>query len=297
MDDIRDIVSSRVGELSPAEKRVARALLASYPALGLGTATAWAEAAGTSMPTVLRFVTRLGLGSYRELQLRLREESTQRAMSPVQRATRSRTDETASGYEELIERRLTIARELFRTVPAAEFEAAVRLLARRPRRIHLAGGVFTTHLAALLAAQLGELLSGVVHTPDPLARDLAKYLDLEAEDVVIIFDFRRYEESAYKVAERVKRRKARLIVFTDHELSPSAELADVVLPVFVDGIPFDSHSGVLVLLESLVEGVFHALGATAIERMALWEQDVLLTRVPTGYTSDNRRSSRRRPVT
>lgn len=288
MDDVRDIVSTRVGELSPAEKRCARVLLARYPAIGLGTAAAWAAAAGTSVPTVLRFVSRLGFGSYRELQLRLREESMQLAMSPVQRATRSREDPPTGGYAELIERRVTMAGEVLRTVPAAEFDAAVRLLARLPRRILLTGGVFTTHLAALLGAQLGQLLSGVVHTLDPLARDLAKYLDLEAEDVVIIFDFRRYEEAAYKIAERVKRSKARLIVFTDHEMSPSAELADVVLPVYVDGVPFDSHSGVLILLESIVEGVFDALGSKAIKRMARWEQDVRLTRVPTRYQSDPR---------
>ncbi|MGB4137044.1 MAG: MurR/RpiR family transcriptional regulator [Microbacterium sp.] len=286
MDDVRDIVQARVGELSPAEKRCARVLLARYPAIGLGTAADWATAAGTSMPTVLRFVSRLGFGTYREFQQRLREESMRLAMSPFQRATRSREDAKAGGYEELIERRVTVAGEVLRTVPAAEFDAVVRMLARQPRRIHLTGGVFTTHLAALLAAQLGQLLSGVVHTLDPLARDLAKYLDLEADDVVIIFDFRRYEESAYKIAERVKRRKARLVLFTDHEMSPTAELADVVLPVYVDGVPFDSHSGVLVLLESIVEGVFDALGAAAIERMARWEQDVRLTRVPTRHPAD-----------
>lgn len=295
MDDVRDIVSARVGELSPAEKRCARVLLARYPAIGLGTAADWATAAGTSMPTVLRFVSRLGFGTYRELQQRLREESMRLAMSPVQRATRSREDARAGGYQELIERRITVAGEVLRTVPAAEFKSVVRLLAKQPRRILLTGGVFTTHLAALFAAQLGQLLGGVAHTTDPLARDLAKYLDLEAEDVVIIFDFRRYEESAYKIAERVKRRKARLVVVTDHELSPSAELADIVLPVYVDGVPFDSHSGVLVLVESIVEGVFDALGTTAIERMARWEQDVRLTRVPTRHHPEPGTTSRRRP--
>lgn len=294
MDDVRDVVSARVGELSPAEKRCARVLLARYPAIGLGTAADWATAAGTSMPTVLRLVSRLGFGTYREFQQRLREESMRLAMSPVQRAMRSRENAKVGDYEDLVDRRLRVAGEVLRSVPEAEFAAVVRLLARQPRRINLMGGVFTTHLAALFAAQLGQLLGGVSHTLDPLARDLAKYLDLEPDDVVIIFDFRRYEKSTYKIAERVKRSKARLVVFTDQELSPCAELADVVLPVYVDGVPFDSHSGVFVLLEAIVEGVFDELGSTAIERMARWEQDVRLTRVPTRHQPESGATPRRR---
>jgi DNA-binding MurR/RpiR family transcriptional regulator len=168
------------------------------------------------------------------------------------------------------------------TVPASEFDAFVELLAAQPKRIHLLGGFFSTHLAALLAAQLGHLLAGVDYTHDPLVKDLAKFLDLEADDVVIIFDFRRYEENAHRVAELVKKRKARLVMITDHEMSPTAGLADVVLPVYVDGVPFDSHSGVLVLLESVVEGVFDALGPVAIQRMERWEEDVRLARAPVG---------------
>lgn len=283
MDDIRDIVSARVGELTPAQKRCARALLARYPALGLGSAANWAAEAGTSMPTVLRFVSRLGFGTYRDFQQRLREESTRHAMSPVQRATRSRQDARQGGFADLVERRVRVAGELLRTVPVSEFDAVVVLLAARPRRVYLTGGFFSVHLAALLAAQLGHMLGGVVHTVDPLVKDLAKYLDLDDDDVVVIFDLRRYEESSYKVAELIKQRKTRLVVITDHEMSPTAELADVVLPVYVDGVPFDSHSGVVVLLESIVEGVFDALGAAAIQRMSRWEEHVRLARLPTAH--------------
>lgn len=278
VDEVRDIVLARVGNLSPAQKRCARVLLARYPAPGLGTALAWATEAGTSMPTVLRFVARLGFGTYQDFQQRLREESIRHATSPVQRATRSRHDTKKGDFKELAEWRIRIADEVARTVPASEFTAAVRLLAGNPRRIYLTGGFFTTHLAALLAAQLGHILRGVAHTPAPLVTDIAKYLDLDAGDVVVIFDLRRYEESAYQVAELVKRRKAELILITDQEMSPVAALADVVLPVFVDGVPFDSHSGVFVLLESIVEGVFDTLGKVALKRMERWEESVRITR-------------------
>ena len=47
-------------ELSPAEKKVARSLLANYPSAGLASAAALAKAAGTSTPTVLRLVVAAG---------------------------------------------------------------------------------------------------------------------------------------------------------------------------------------------------------------------------------------------
>lgn len=279
VDDIRDIVARRVNDLTPAEKRCARVLLADYPAAGLASAASLAEAAGTSTPTVLRFVAHLGFGSYRTFQQRLRDEITRTAMSPVQRATRSRAERAApTDFTAAVDQRIGIAEQLVRSVPQPEFDAAVALLVGRPRKTLVAGGYFTHHFAALLASQLDQLLTGVDFTRDPLRADIGKYLDLGKDGVVLLFDFRRYEESAKQLAELVKEQGARLVVLTDHELSPSAQLADVVLPVYVDGVPFDSDAGVLILLESLVECVFNALGPKAIRRMERWEENVKIPR-------------------
>ncbi len=279
VDDIREIVSSRVLELTPAEKRCARALLASYPAAGLGSAAALARSAGTSTPTVLRFVARLGFGNYRDFQQRLREEITRAATSPVQRAARTRREKPPEGgLLSMIDQRVALVERLSSTVPKAEFEAAVQLLAARPRRTLVSGGFFTDHFAALLALQLSQLITGVDHTRDPLTHDIGKYLDLTKDGVSILLDFRRYEEDSVRLARLVRERGAQVILFTDHELSPAAEHATIVLPAPVDGIPFDSDAAVLILLEALVEGVFHALGEKAIRRMSKWEQHVRLAR-------------------
>jgi DNA-binding MurR/RpiR family transcriptional regulator len=68
MTQIRDDVFARMDELTPAEKKVARSLLANYPSAGLASAATLARAAGTSTPTVLRLVARLGIGSYPDFQ-------------------------------------------------------------------------------------------------------------------------------------------------------------------------------------------------------------------------------------
>src|ERR1700743_79725 len=73
---LRDVIFQRMDELTPAERKVARTLLARYPAAGLESTAALAAAAGTSKPTVLRLLDRLGFGSYPEFQQRLRGEGT-----------------------------------------------------------------------------------------------------------------------------------------------------------------------------------------------------------------------------
>src|SRR6202020_1243613 len=84
---LRDEIFQRMDELTPAERKVARTLLARYPAAGLESTAALAAAAGTSKPAVLRLLDRLGFGSYPEFQERLRGEVT-RSMSgsPLSRA-------------------------------------------------------------------------------------------------------------------------------------------------------------------------------------------------------------------
>ena len=279
MSNMREIITARVEDLSPAEKRCARVLLADYPGAGLASASSLASAAGTSTPTVLRFVGRLGFGSYREFQQRLRDEITREATSPVQRAARSRAEQkSATDFTAAVDQRLAVAEQVVRTVPQGEFDAVVRLLADSPKRTLITGGYFTRHLAFLLASQLDQIIPGVDYTPEPLTRDVTKYLGLRKDGAVILFDFRRYEESARTLAALTKSQGASLVVITDHELSPCAQLADIVLPVYVDGIPFDSDAGVLILVESLVECVFNAVGESGIRRMARWEEAVQLPR-------------------
>lgn len=71
------------GSLSPAELKIARALMAHYPAAGLESTSGLAGRAGASPPTVVRFVARLGFEGYRQFQQSLRDEVQARRASPL----------------------------------------------------------------------------------------------------------------------------------------------------------------------------------------------------------------------
>jgi DNA-binding MurR/RpiR family transcriptional regulator len=277
---LRDEIFQRMDDLTPAERKVARALLARYPAAGLESSATLAAAAGTSKPTVLRLLARLGFGSYPDFQERLRAEVTRSmSASPLSRArARRAAPSDDSVFRRAVEQRGRLVTRLQDTVPPGEIERAVSLLAGRPKHVIISGGYFSRFIARILAMQLDQLIPNVDYADEPLGADVGKYLRAGRNSVAIVFDLRRHELAANEIVSMAKTRGASVILISDESLSPSAEEADIVLPVAVDGMPFDSFSGLLVLAESLVDAVFDRVGDAAIERMADWERSVHIYR-------------------
>lgn len=276
---IKDDIFARMDELSPAERKVARALLAGYPSVGLSSAATLAKAAGTSTPTVLRLVSRLGIPSFPEFQTRLRAEIMHQLSSPFHRAERRIVESDGdTGLGRLIAQRKQLVELLGSTVPPPEFDRAVALLSAQPKSVVISGGYFSRFVGQILALQLDQIIPNVQFAGEPLGHDVGKYLGLRKDSVVIIFDLRRYELASKQVAQLARQQGASVIVITDEGLSPSAEDADVVLPVSVDGVPFDSFAGLVVLVEALVEAVFQASGQHGLKRMKQWEDKVLIHR-------------------
>jgi DNA-binding MurR/RpiR family transcriptional regulator len=208
--------------------------------------------------------------------------------SPLSRArARQSLPSDDSVFLRAVEERARLVARLKDTVPPGEIERAVSLLAGRPKHVVISGGYFSRLIARMLAMQLDQLILNVDYADEPRGADLAKYLRLGRDSVVIAYDLRRYELAAREIVSLAKTCGASVILITDESLSPSAEEADIVLPVAVDGVPFDSFAALLVLTESLVDAVFHAAGEAAIERMADWERSVHIYRAfraegPTG---------------
>jgi DNA-binding MurR/RpiR family transcriptional regulator len=228
----------------------------------------------------LRLLGRLGFGSYPDFQDRLRAEVT-RSMnqSSLSRArARQAPPPDDSVFLRAVELRAQLVSRVRHTVPRAEIERTVALLAGRPRHVVVCGGYFSRLVARLLAMQLDELIPNVDYADEPLGADVDKYLRAGRDSVVIVFDLRRPELAAGEVVSMARARGATVILITDESLSPAAEEADILLPVAVDGVPFDSFAALVVLTESVVDAVFHAAGQTAIDRMADWERSVRIYR-------------------
>ncbi|MGW6584522.1 MurR/RpiR family transcriptional regulator [Streptomyces globisporus] len=289
-DDIRQ----KLGTLSPAERKVARVILAGYPAAGFETVAVLAERAAVSAPTVIRFVNRLGYQGFPDFQAALREELDARNASPLSLyesagfgrseadegrdegtpddGTRRRTQEDAGPDSALLRRGSQVftgaVTATLAELPPHDFEHAVRLLSDRKRRITLAGGRFTHLLAQYLGLHLMQLRDDVRFLPDRDVERTAVLAALTRRDVLVVFDYRRYESDKTTMAALVQEQGGKVVLFTDTWLSPAAPHAEVVLPSRVTApSPYDSLVPTLAVLETVVAGVIKALGDEARKRM------------------------------
>ncbi|RDH80481.1 MurR/RpiR family transcriptional regulator [Mycolicibacterium moriokaense] len=260
--------------LSKAERRVGRALLADYPSAGLASAARLAERAEVSPPTVLRFAQSLGYDGFTDLQVALRAELSAQSNGPI---TRLPDAPPAGG---LLDRLLQQARaqneravETLAALPTSALEAAVALLSDTGRGIYLHGGRFSHLLAVHLAAHLEQLRPGVRLLSDPDGTDMGAMLELSRTDVVVLFDYHRYQRSAADLALRVHRAGATVLLITDDLACPVAPEAEVVLAASSTvGTTYQSMAAGFLLTELLIPLVMEALGEPARTRMALWEE-------------------------
>lgn len=267
---IAELTRDRLHSLTKSERKVARALLQAYPVAGLESLVRLAAAADVSAPTALRFVQKLGLGSYPEFQSRLRGEISERTRSPASRypaVTAPDGDPAASGIAAFA----TAARTLDATVnsvSAEEFAASVALLADTRRRVWILGGRISHVIASYLAAQLTQLRPDVYLLRSDQGLMHEKVLDLGPRDVLLAIDYRRYQQDTVRFAQHAAAHKAAVISMTDPLFSPIAEFAQQVLTFHVDSAsPFDSLIGCFALAEGLLSGVAVSLSNSGRARL------------------------------
>ncbi|MDX2592041.1 MurR/RpiR family transcriptional regulator [Streptomyces sp. WI03-4A] len=274
---LADKIRLKLGELSPAERKVGRVMLAGYPAPGFETIATIAERAAVSAPTVLRFVARLGFRGYPEFQAALRDELEERSASPLalyESAVLTRSD--APDHSEADEPLLKSGSRLFAAaltqslaeLPPHDLDRATQLLADPKRRIVLAGGRFTHLLAQYLGLHLMQLRDDVAFLPDRDVERTATLAALTRRDVLVVFDYRRYEEDKVAMAQLVRERGGKVVLFTDTWLSPVTAHSEVVLPSQVTSpSPYDSLVPTMAVIETVVASVIVSLGEAAHQRL------------------------------
>lgn len=266
---ISERIRQRLGTFSPSERRLARTLLSGPPTVGLESSARLAQHAGVSGPTVSRFVTnQLGFASYADFQQALREEISARVMSPVESYRRHMAAEPAS---DLLGRSATRLSEAVggsvRGLDPVTLSHAARLLGDRRRQVLAIGGWFSHLAAGYLVSVLRELRPRVHLIPQVTGERAAALADLAKNDVLAVFDFRRYEQDTHEFSRAARGAGARIVLFTDPWLSPLADIADALLAADVAGPgPFESLAPTVAVVETLLTAVTETLGDQASNR-------------------------------
>jgi DNA-binding MurR/RpiR family transcriptional regulator len=249
---LAEVLKKSYEQLSPAEKRVSRALLADYPVAGLEPVNRLADRANVSAPTVLRLLSKLGIGSY---------PATMYGEAAGDAQEKGAVDHS----QRVIEQGIATT---FSGLAMEDFEAIVTLLTNTKRRVWTTGGRFSRLLAEYLSMHLRHLRPNVTHVPTSQQERAFALLDIGAKDVVVVFDYRRYQESTVAFMEQAKAQKAATVLITDPWLSPAARHSDYLLSnAVVAASPFDSITPGFALVETLIASLVEALGSDPVDRV------------------------------
>jgi DNA-binding MurR/RpiR family transcriptional regulator len=135
------------------------------------------------------------------------------------------------------------------------------------------GGRVSAPLASYLAGQLHLLRPGIGVVDSERSAPAQHLIDMRKRDVLVVFDYRRYQSDTIESARVAAAQGCQVILFTDPWLSPASAFARQVLVTSVDTVgPFDSLVGAMAVVEAVVAAVLGRLGTRAEARMQSLER-------------------------
>ena len=135
-----DLLRRSLAQMTPTEKKIARALIARYPTAGLSGVTELAKESGTSTASVIRLVQKLGYEGYASFHNALLSELSDRQAGPSDRISQSRATPAKGVLSTLSNSLAEAVASIASTVPTSEFNEAVRLLSDPKRQVLMGGG-------------------------------------------------------------------------------------------------------------------------------------------------------------
>jgi DNA-binding MurR/RpiR family transcriptional regulator len=270
---IRTKIRETSMQLTASERKIANAILADYPFTGLESIQELATKTGVSAPSITRFVSKIGCSGFQDLQRQLIAELKAGQSSPVDLMSSQTPVGHSEFLSEYVARASAVMQEMVETVPQAQFDSLATLIADPARNIFLLGGRVSDSIASFLSIHLRQIRSGVYHMADNPEIWPEHVLRMRKKDVVLLFDFRRYQLSLSRLAETIaEKRGATIIVVTDKWMSPAARSADHIVALPIDaGTAWDTVAAAMALVEALIVRVSEADWEATQKRIKDWD--------------------------
>lgn len=271
---IRDVLMRQDLALTPSEEKIVRLLLTDYPGAGLGSASSLARRAGVSDPTVVRLAVKLGYEGYPDFQAKLLAEVEARLHSPLLMMEAKRPsgseDNPILAYLASVDEAMGKAASI---TPLTTYDRTARLIMEARGEVVLVGGRFSRHVAGMFAGYLLQFRPNVREIGVLSSQSLDILADLGRKDVLVVFDYRRYQLDVVSFARQAAARDVRIALFTDQWLSPVAEFAEttIVSPLEVAS-PYDTLAPAIAQMEALTAHILSTLGDEGRARIERLEE-------------------------
>lgn len=250
-----DAIRARLGTLTNAEERVARAILADPRQTIAGNLGALAEQAGVSQPTVVRFCRMMGFDGWQSFKLNLAQGI---ALALPQGGDAPAPGDIAADLVDKISRRsINTLLDLRNHLDAGAIQRALELLAGAAR-IECYGHGTSAIVAADAQHKLFRLGVPAVACSDPHVHAIAAAL-LKKGDVVLAFSQRGHNPALLQSVRIARDNRADVIAIAPGG-TPLAQAATVAVPVDVDPgadlyTPISARLAHLVVVDILAVGL------------------------------------------
>lgn len=270
---IKTLLTESHDQFTKGELKIVRELLDNYPTAALGTVASLAARAHVSAPTVVRFAMKLGFEGFADFQKAVMAELSDTMKSPLSMIDQRKS--AIAGESPFTRYLESVGEAMGQSLQGSmnmDLTRAVDMLSNRRITIKCLGGRFSHHLAAILQVHLHQLHGKATLLSNERAQLFDGLVDVGARDVLVVFDYRRYQADVVEFCNQAKELKARIILFTDPYRSPIAAFADIVITTGVEvASPYDTMTPALAVTEALVAGLTGKLADTSRERLAQLE--------------------------
>ena len=251
--DIAQRIRNIYSTFSKGQKKIANAILNDYDKAAYLTASRLGRMVGVSESTVVRFAAELGFERYSEFQ-RAVQELVRTKLTPNQRieVTKQRIGR-GDILESVIESDISKIRYTLDKLDRKVFDKSVDAILEA-KNIYITGARSTEPLAKILAYNLSLIFDNVKFvSPTSSAEVFEQMYSVSEKDTLIAFSFPRYSSKVVNAVKFASQNNAKVVVFTDSEISPLAEYASYLITAQSDMASFmDSLVAPLSIVNAIV---------------------------------------------
>ena len=251
--DISERIRAIYSTLSKGQKKIANAVLNDYDKVAYLTAAKLGNLVGVSESTVVRFADELGFEGYSQFQLAV-QELVRIKLTPNQRIeiTKQRIGR-GDVIDNVMESDINKIKSTLERLDRKAFIDAVDSIISA-RTIYITGARSSEPIARHLSYNLSLIFDNVKFiVPTSSSEVFEQMYSINEEDVVIAFSFPRYSSKMINGIKFATQKNAKVVVFTDSDVSPLVEYSDCVLIAQSDMASFmDSLVAPLSIINAII---------------------------------------------
>ena len=252
-EDLQDRIDRIYDDLTPAQQKATIYIRKKWEQICFMTAREVGQKADVSEATIQRIAVSLGFKSFRDMKTRMKNSLLKHRAVVNFKLKETATPNSAGWLDEHVRTETNNLIQTFRLNSDTALKQAAQMLVDAGR-IWVIGDRMGAGASAYLAFSLNYLIGRTVQLSRSGSYEYVS--SMTADDALIVIGFQRYCKTTLRIAELARQKGAKILAFTDCDLSPFAKLSHMTLYAVTDSIIFlDSYSAVISLSQALISKV------------------------------------------